>query len=44
MAISRYLHGQDLSDSLIGQIGAIRNVKTYTFDKALSKDAAFVVV
>lgn len=44
MAISRCRKNQDFSDALIGQIGASRNLKTYTFDKALKNDHVFVLL
>ena len=44
MAVSRCRKNQDFSDALIGQIGACRNLKTYTFDKALKNDHAFVLL
>lgn len=44
MAISRCRKNQDFSDALIGQIGASRNLRTYTFDLALKTDHAFVVL
>jgi predicted nucleic-acid-binding protein len=31
-------------DALIGQIGQARNVKTYTFDKDLKNDSAFIIL
>lgn len=44
MAISRTKKGVDFSDALIGQIGSLRNIKTYTFDKKLKRDSAFIVI
>ena len=44
IAVSRYRKKEDFSDALIGQIAAVRNLKTYTFDRALSTDSAFVVL
>ncbi len=44
MAISQIRKDIDFSDALIGQIGQIRNLKTYTFDKNLKNDSAFIVL
>ncbi len=44
LAISRCRNKQDFADALIGQVGAIKNSKTYTFDKKLKNDSAFVVL
>ena len=44
MAVSRARKKQDFSDALIGQIGVRKNAKTYTFDKALKNDDAFVII
>ncbi len=44
MAISDVRKNLDFSDALIGQVGQSRNLKTYTFDKKLKKDTAFIVI
>lgn len=44
MAISEVRKDIPFSDALIGQIGQIRNLKTYTFDKNLKGDSAFIVL
>jgi len=44
MAISRCRKREDFSDALIGQVGVARNLKTYTFDKGLKNDTAFVLL
>jgi predicted nucleic-acid-binding protein len=43
-AISRYRKNQDFSDALIGQIAAAKGAQTYTFDKSLKKDSAFIIL
>ncbi len=44
MAISDVRKNLDFSDALIGQVGNSRNLKTYTFDKQLKSDTAFIVI
>jgi predicted nucleic-acid-binding protein len=44
LAIAKARKGQPFFDSVIGEIGATRNLKTYTFDKKLNKNSAFSVV
>ncbi len=43
-AIARAKKSDDFSDALIGQLGSIRGCKTYTFDKALKNDPAFIIL
>lgn len=44
LALAKYGNGFSFTDSLIGEIGNIKNLKTYTFDKALKKDSSFIVL
>ncbi|MCR4336867.1 MAG: PIN domain-containing protein [Candidatus Omnitrophica bacterium] len=44
LALAKAKKGQPFYDSLIGEMGALRNVKTYTFDKGLSTNKNFVVI
>ncbi len=44
MTISRCKKGESFADTLIGQIGTLKNVKTYTFDNDLNNDSAFIVL
>lgn len=44
LALAKYRNGLSFADSLIGEIGALKNLKTHTFDKDLRKDPAFVVL
>lgn len=41
LAISKCAKGFDFNDALIGEIGASRNLKTYTFDKGLKENKNF---
>ena len=44
LALAKVKNGLSFSDSLIGEIGTNKNLKTYTFDKGLKNDPAFVVL
>ncbi len=44
MAVGRCRKGKDFSDALIGQVGTSRGVKTYTFEKNLKTDSAFIIL
>lgn len=44
MAVSRCRKNEEFSDALIGQVGMTRNLKTYTFDKGLKNDTAFIIL
>ena len=44
LALAKYKRGFSFPDSLIGEIGNIKNLKTHTFDKELRKDPAFIVL
>lgn len=44
LAIAKARKGVAFYDALIGEIGALKNVKTYTFDKGLRKNSSFVVL
>ena len=44
LALAKCKRGFDFSDSLIGEIGTVKNLKTHTFDKKLKKDPAFIVL
>jgi predicted nucleic-acid-binding protein len=41
LAISKCAKGFNFNDALIGEIGASRNLKTYTFDKGLKENKNF---
>lgn len=43
-AIVKSRQGFTLFDSIIGEVGAVRQVKTYTLDKKLAKNASFVLI
>jgi len=44
MALSGVRKNIEFRDALIGQIGQMRNIKTYTFDKKLKSDTAFILM
>ena len=44
LAISKCLKGFTFNDALFGEIGASRNLKTYTFDKGLKDNKNFEVI
>lgn len=44
LAINKARNKFGFYDALIGEIGILRNVKTYTFDKALAKNTNFIVL
>ena len=44
LAISKCLKGFTFNDALFGEIGASRNLKTYTFDKGLKNNKNFEVI
>lgn len=44
LALMKYGDGYSFSYALIGELGGTKNVKTYTFDQALKKNSAFVVI
>ena len=44
LALARQEHGFSFADSLIGEIGNIKNLKTYTFDKALKRNSSFIIL
>lgn len=43
-AVVKSRQGFTLFDSIIGELGAARNLKTYTLDKKLSKNASFMLI
>jgi len=44
LALAKFRKGFTFFDSAIGEVGAIKNLKTYTLDKKLKKNASFVVI
>ena len=44
MAVSKSRKNEEFSDALIGQVGALKNLKTYTFDRGVKDDVAFVIL
>ena len=44
LALAKARKGQPFYDSLIGEIAAVKNLKTYTFDRGLKSNSSFVVV
>ena len=44
LAVNKARSGYGFFDALIGEIGAVKNLKTYTFDKGLKDNSAFVVI
>ncbi len=44
LALNKAKKGHPFYDSLIGEIGALRNIKTHTFDKNFKKNKNFVVI
>ncbi len=44
LALTKARRGHPFYDALIGEVGALRNVKTYTLDKGLRDNKNFVVI
>ncbi len=44
LALAKSTKGLSFFDALIGEIGATKHIKTYTFDKDLKSDKNFVVL
>ena len=44
LAVIKAKKGLPFCDSLIGEIGALKNLKTYTFDKGLKKSSTFTLM
>ena len=44
LALAKCKKGFGFTDALIGEIGNVKNLKTYTFDKQLKKDSSFIVL
>lgn len=44
LALAKARKGQPFYDSLIGEIAAVKNLKTYTFDQKLKTNSSFVVI
>ena len=42
LAITKARKDQSFYDAVIGEVGAVRNLKTYTFDKRLKKNSILI--
>lgn len=44
LALSKTKQGFDFPDCLIGEVAAVRNLKTYTFDRGLKDNSSFLLL